>query len=101
MADQLFMFLALGVAEQSTDYRPGARHALMIFVTASSLQAARLQAVEFVSRRGWCAVDLRREKSIGVDASGISDDILKAAAETAMQSDGAVIVYAEEVPADS
>jgi hypothetical protein len=101
MTTQLFMFLAQGVAQQATGYRPGARHAFMIYVSSDDLENARPRATELASEAGWLHVEIKREKAIGSDTATISDDTLKSAAEHAIEAGGAIVVYADEIPANS
>jgi hypothetical protein len=98
---QLFMFLAQGVAQEATGYRPGARHALTIYVSSDALENARPQATELASEAGWLHVEIKREKVIGSDTATISDETLRSAGEHAIETGGAIVVYADEIPADS
>lgn len=101
MSDDLFMFLMQGVAETVPRYRPGARHALMIFVTGPSLNMAQDHAAEFAASKGWSFVEPKRGKIIGTDTSSISDRTLRAAAEAALESEGSLVIYGIEIPPDS
>jgi hypothetical protein len=95
------MFLAHGVARQGSNYRPGARHALMLFATGESLHLARSEAIAGAANRGWAHVEVKREKPLGRDATGIEDEILRPAAETALADGAAIVVYAQEIPLNS
>lgn len=101
MAKKLFMFLALGVAGEITGFRPGARHALMIFVSATALESGRSSALAFVEQRGWSHTEITRGKEVGSDVELIGDDALRSAAECALESGGGIVVYSDELRPDS
>lgn len=101
MNDQLFMFLIHGVAERATGYRPGARHVLMIYAAARSFEAAQRQASEFGAEKGWTHIEFKRGKEISTNTMLITDATLRSAAEAALQSGGALVVYADELPGDA
>jgi hypothetical protein len=98
---RLFVFVAQGVAEPSTGYRPGARRALMIFVTAQTIEDARLRASDFAGRQGWAHAELKRGKVIGRDTRSMADDTLRAAAEDALHAGAGLVVYRDEIPPDA
>lgn len=87
---KLFVFTAQSVADENLSYRPGARHALLIYTTAP--EAART-AVERVTAEGWLHVDLLRSKVISTETGLISDDTIRAAAESALSDGCAFIIY--------
>jgi hypothetical protein len=101
MSDQLFMFLAHGIAETARGFRPGARHALMIYATGPSLLFAQSHAVEFASAEGWSFVEPQRGKAIGSDTSLIKDPTLREAATFALDRGQSMVVYDTELPPDS
>lgn len=101
MTEPLFVFTAQGVAEAATGYRPGARHALLIFARSATRDAAEARALDFVSGQGWSHAELLRGKEIGSDPSSIADPQLRAAAETARENGAGFVVYRDEIPADS
>ena len=101
MNDRLFMLLMEGVAGSAPAYRPGARHALMIFATGPDLDAAQSKALEFVSSKGWTLVEPRRAKEVGGDIETIADDTLRSAAETALARGSALIIYQDEIRPDA
>lgn len=100
MAVRLFMFLVHGVAASDCDYRSGARHALMIFATGPALDAAQSTAVKFVTGKGWTMIEPRRATEI-VDEEIITDDTLRAAAESALEHGSAFVVYGDEIGPDA
>ena len=100
MDEYLFMFLAEGVAQGHARYRDGARHSMMIFACGGVLDGARDSAAAFASRGGWTFVDVKRGKQID-DPDWIEDDALRTAAEAALENGPALVVYADEIPADS
>jgi hypothetical protein len=101
MKDRLFMHLMEAVAESAAAFRPGARHALMVFATGPDADAAQLSAVEFVVSKGWALVEPRRAKEIDWDTESIADDTLRSAADSARERGGALVVYQDEIPLDA
>lgn len=101
MTDRLFVFVGQGVAEPCTGYRPGARHALMIFVTARTLEEAEGRAAGFAAAQGWSHPEIKRGKDLGPDTPSIADDTLRSAAEAALQHGGGLVVYRDEMPPDA
>ena len=95
------MILMEGVVESAPAYRPGARHALMIFAIGPDLSAAQFKAIEFVSSKGWTMVEARRAKEIGRDTNAIADDTLRSAAESALAHGSALVVYKDEISPDA
>lgn len=101
MMDHLRMFLVHAVADHAADYRPGARHALMLYATAHSIEAAQHRARDFAAAKGWSHIEFRRGKEINSDPDLIEDDTLRSAAAKALQSGAALVVYADEIPVDA
>lgn len=101
MIELLFAFTAQGVAEPSSCYRPGARHPLMIFATARTIEDAQSKAAAHATEEGWSHVSLKRGKEISGDTTLISDESLRAAADAALQSGASIVVYRDEIPLDS
>lgn len=101
MTERLFVFTAQGVAGAASGYRPGARHALLIFVRTHGLEDAETRAVGFAAEQGWSHIELKRGKEIGADPSSIADTQLRSAAEAAVQEGAGFVVYRDEIPADS
>ncbi|MCT2398858.1 hypothetical protein [Novosphingobium mangrovi (ex Huang et al. 2023)] len=97
----LIMYLAAGVAETAAKYRPGAKHAMLIYVYTDNLDAAAEDAVEAAERNGWVHLELRRAKELDPDPSEIADDILRDAAQCAVSEGSAIVVYADEIPHDA
>lgn len=95
------MFRAEGVAQQASNYRTGARHALMLFATGPSLDLARVEAVTGATGRGWTHIEVKREKELDDDVTNITDEVLRSAAEFALLEGNAIVVYAQEIPLDS
>lgn len=100
MTDRLFVFTAQGIAEASSGYRPGARHALMLFARSRTFEDAQARAAAFAAEQGWSHADLKRGKEIASDPSSIADAQLRAAAEIALQEGAGLVVYRDEIPAD-
>ena len=101
MIDQLFMFLIHAVADHAADYRPGARHALMLYAAAHSIEAAQHRAIDFAVEKGWRHIEFKRGKEINSDLDLIKDDTLRSAAAKALESGAALVVYADEIPIDA
>lgn len=101
MTEPLFLFLAHGIATSPSNYRAGARHAIMIYSTGTTITEARSAAIATAEGAFWTNVEIKREKEIESNATIISDDILRAAAETALAKGSAIIVYKDEIPLDS
>ena len=101
MTEPLFLFLAHGIATSPSDYRAGARHAMMIYSTGMIITEARSAAIAAAEGAFWTHVEIKREKEIDSNVTIKSDDILRAAAETALAKGSAIVVYADEIPLDS
>lgn len=97
----LFVFTAQAVAGENLPYRPGARHALLVFATAPDAEEAARTAVARVTAEGWLHVDLLRSKAMSQDTGLIADDTVRAAAESALSDGCAFIVYDEPMPPDA
>lgn len=90
---KLFVFTAQAVAGEKMSYRPGARHALLVYATAPDAERAARTAVQRVTAEGWLHVDLLRSKVISIETGLISDDSIRAAAESALSDGCAFIIY--------
>ncbi|MBF9151866.1 hypothetical protein [Novosphingobium jiangmenense] len=99
MEEYLFCFTAEAVAQDETGFRPGARHALMLWITASDEQTARARGVSAVEDKGWLLPRITRGTQI-CDPDLIEDDVLRQAAESALTDGAAIVVYADEMTAD-
>lgn len=95
------MFLAEGVAQEATGYRPGARHALMLFIADVEIKGAQARAEDLAAENGWMALVVEGGKSIGGAATGIKDHVLRAAAEASLSGVGAIVVYERETRPDA
>jgi hypothetical protein len=95
----LFVFLATAVADDVEGRRPGARHAMLIYVTAQDFEAAQVKAAGVAIGAGWMLVRLEKGKPIeGEDAP---DAVLADAARSAREDGSAMVIYADELPADA
>lgn len=101
MDEVVFMFSATAVATESTRFRPGARHALMLYGKAAAVVSARSVAVAEAEKRGWSFVKVKREKELHPDLAAISDDTLRSAARRAFSAGHSIIVYRDELPLDA
>ena len=94
----LFVFTAQAVAGENLSYRPGARHALLVFATAPDAEEAARVAVARVTAERWLHVDLLRSKAMSEDTALIADDTVRAVAESALSDGCAFIVYDLPMP---
>jgi hypothetical protein len=101
MPEAMFMFVAEGVAGEAASKRSGARHALMLFVPAANLEAARITATAKVEERGWCFIELKRAKEAPKDIDGISDAVLRDAAKSAREAGFGMVIYRDEIMPDA
>ena len=96
----LFAFLATGVADAVEGRRPGARHAMLIFIAAQDFEAAQAKAAGVALGTGWMMV--RLEKGMEADPAQLPDDpVLADAAATALAEGSAMVIYGDELPADA
>jgi hypothetical protein len=100
MTEALFIFSANGFATEATSYRPGARHALMLYGRGSGIEPARAAAVAGAENRGWNFVEVQRQKELDADLSAIEDETLRSAAQDASRLGHSMIVYRDELPLD-
>ncbi|SFO84576.1 hypothetical protein SAMN04488060_0242 [Qipengyuania nanhaisediminis] len=101
MPTSLFIFLMEAVAGPASQYRPGARHALLVFVLGGTIEHCQQTAIECVENQGWQFVEPKRAKEVSTDIEQIADDTLRAAATHALNNGDAIIVYQDEIPSDS
>lgn len=94
------MFAARAVANDSTKYRAGARHALMLYAIGTDVVSARSVAISGAECRGWNFVEVQREKEIDADPAVIDDDVLRFAAEEALADGSSLVVYSKELALD-
>ncbi len=99
--DGLFVFTAQAIAGDDLSYRPGARHALLVFIAAPELERAAEIATERVTAEGWLHIDLLRSKPISGDTSLIADESLRMAAEHALADGCGLVVYGDPMPPDA
>jgi len=100
MDEWLYVLRANAVAQEATGFRPGARHALLIFLTASDGIAARQKARDVTLKRHWLEVEVERIKQLhGPDL--IEDVSMRSAAEYALEKGDAIVVFKDEIPCDS
>jgi len=97
----LFAFLATAVADAAEGRRPGARHAMLIYVTAIDFEAAQRRAAGVAIGAGWMLVRLEKGKSIEEDPAQTEDAILRAAAQSAIEEGSAIVVFGDELPPDA
>lgn len=97
----LYIFSAQAVVSESSRFRVGARHPLIIYATEQDIDAAQLKAVEFAENKGWSFIEVQRRKQIDDDTSLIDDEINRAAAQDASKRGCGIVVYRDEIPANS
>lgn len=96
----LFAFLTTGVADAAEGRRPGARHAMLVFVTAADFEAAQPKAAGAAIGAGWMLVRLEKGMPIAADQPQ-PDPVLAAAAATALEEGSAIVVYGDELPPEA
>jgi len=101
VTDQLYIFLAEAIATEATDKRPGARHALMLYASGSTLDWARGRATKHADDAGWLHVEVKREKELNRDTSLIAEPTLRTAADAAVARGSAIVIYGNEIPTHS
>ncbi len=95
----LSVFLATAVADEAEGRRPGARHAMLIYVTAPDFEAAQRKAAGAALGAGWMLVRLEKGKELAGPQS--DDPVLRSAAETALEEGSAIVVYGDELPPEA
>jgi hypothetical protein len=94
----LSVFLATAVADAVEGRRPGARHAMLIYVAAPDFETAQRKAAGVAIGAGWMLVRLEK----GVEGPAPSEDpVLRAAAATALEEGSAMVVYGDELPPEA
>ncbi len=94
------MFLATGVADAVEGRRPGARHAMLIYVAAPDFAAAQTRAAGVAIGAGWMMVRLEKGKPVA-PGERQADAVLAAAAESAREEGSAMVVYGDELPPEA
>ena len=92
--------MAEAVAQEETGFRPGARHALLLWITAPDEEEARIRSLEAIGGKGWLLPQIKRGKQIG-DPDVIQDDVLRSAAEKALADGNCIVVYKDEIALDA
>lgn len=96
----LSVFLATAVADEVEGRRPGARHAMLVYVAATDFEAAQRKAAGVALGAGWMLVRLEKGMEVG-DPAANDDPVLRAAAETALDEGSAIVVYGDELPPEA
>jgi hypothetical protein len=97
MTEDIYIFLAEAVAGTLTDYRPGARHALILYVTAPSAETARSKVVEEVGRAGWLHARILRGGAVVRQLDAERHPVMQDAMEGARQTGAAMVIYTDEI----
>ncbi|WP_137861674.1 MULTISPECIES: hypothetical protein [unclassified Sphingomonas] len=96
----LSVFLATAVADAVEGRRPGARHAMLIYVSADSFEEAQPKAAGVALGAGWMLVRLEKGMEVA-DPAATEDPVLRAAAATALAEGSAMVVYGDELPPEA
>ncbi len=94
----MFIFFAEAVAGLESKYRPGARHALIIYVTSPSTDLAQERALDEVCGAGWIHTRVLKGGPVARERVDDRHPILQQALDGARESGAAMIVYTEEIP---
>ncbi len=100
MSQQIFVFLTEAVAQQSTGFRPGARHALVILVSADDAAEAEERSIAAAHGNGWAQVVIRSGKPFSPDADADIDTTTRQALEAAAAEGQAILVFPDEISAE-
>lgn len=98
MKTPMFIFFAEAVAGDESRYRPGARHALIIYVTSQSSDQARARALAEVNGSGWIHPRFIQGGPVAREVEEDRHPILQQALDGARATGAAMIVYTEELP---
>lgn len=93
----LFVFYTTAVADAVEGHRSGARHAMLVYVTAADFEAAQAKAAGIVLGTGWMMVRLEKGMYVQPDKPQ-PDPMLQRAAESALAEGSAIVVYGDELP---
>jgi hypothetical protein len=97
----LFVFLATAVADFAEGRRPGARHAMLIYVLAEDFEAAQRKAAGSALGAGWMLVRLEKGKEVERADITTDDAVLQSAMESAIDDGSAIVVYGDELPPEA
>jgi hypothetical protein len=98
---KLFAFFVTAIADSAEGRRPGARHAMLVYVTAENFEAAQSKAAVAAIALGWMTVRLEKGGEIDDAAAGAQDEVMQAAMQTAREDGSAIVVYGDELPAQA
>jgi hypothetical protein len=96
----LSVFLATALADDVEGRRPGARHAMLIYVSAEDFETAQRKAAGVAIGAGWMLVRLEKGMEVA-DLAATEDPVLRAAAEDALAEGSAMVVYGDELPPEA
>jgi sirohydrochlorin ferrochelatase len=86
------LFAVLATATHPEHYPAGTRHALLAIAPAGSGDAATAAIVSCLAQNGWRGVDVRGVRTVSTDLADIADDLGRAAAAEALETNDVVIV---------
>ena len=101
MTDDIYIFLAEAVAGSTGAYRPGARHALILYVTAASTETAHEKAVDETTRAGWQHARIIRGGAVVRTLDEERHPVMQEAMEGARRTGAAMVVYTQEIRHDA
>ncbi|TIN21632.1 MAG: hypothetical protein E5Y31_20490 [Mesorhizobium sp.] len=93
----LHVLKLVACADGHEQYIDGERHALLVFINANSLESALSATPAHLATCGWQYAEVRDAKELAVEVSSISDDVLRNAAEAALQDGYAIVAYATPI----
>lgn len=96
----LYAFFATAVADAVEGRRPGARHAMLVYVTAPDFEAAQAKAAGIALGTGWMTIRLEKGMLVPPDKPQ-PDPLLQTAAESALAEGSAIVVYGDELPPEA
>ncbi|MBB6412489.1 hypothetical protein [Mesorhizobium sangaii] len=93
----LYVLKLVACADGHQQYIDGERRALLVFANTDSLESALCSTPTHLVTCGWQHVEVRDAKTLAVEVSSIGDDVLRNAAEAALQDGYAIVIYATPI----
>ncbi|MEM8571590.1 MAG: hypothetical protein AAGG56_11865 [Pseudomonadota bacterium] len=97
MGEPIYVFLAQAIAADGSEYRPGARHAMIVYVSAHSTELARSRVIEKINSAGWMETMILSGGAVSNAAMEGRHPVLQEAFDGAVESGVAIIIYREEL----
>ncbi|WP_424931545.1 hypothetical protein [Amaricoccus macauensis] len=98
MGDPMYIFFTEAVAGDESKYRPGARHALIVYVTGTTSDEAQEKALREVDGAGWIYPRVITCGPVVNEALADRHPIMQQALDGAREAGASMIVYTEEIP---